>query len=122
MRGSPLVNYILPFSWLDNKHNRENEFFEPGPTIFLQISFWEFKIIAVSLPENHIRPSIVTVREEDCTYYMRSVTDLGVEHDLRRAVPPRGHVLRQRARVVELGVGDAGEAKVADSDGRRNKR
>ena len=54
--------------------------------------------------------------------FMRSVTDLGVEHDLRRAVPPRGHVLRQRARVVELGVGDAGEAKVADSDGRRNKR
>ena len=43
------------------------------------------------------------------------LTDLCVEHDLRRAVPPGGHVLRQRASVVKVGVGDAGEAKVADS-------
>ena len=40
----------------------------------------------------------------------------GPEQNLRGAVPPRGDVLGQRARVVKVGVGDAGEPEVADPE------
>uniref|UniRef100_A0A0K8RI04 Putative mitogen-activated protein kinase n=1 Tax=Ixodes ricinus TaxID=34613 RepID=A0A0K8RI04_IXORI len=39
---------------------------------------------------------------------------LAVQHDLRRPVPPRRHILRQEARVVVLGVRHPRQAKVAD--------
>ena len=39
---------------------------------------------------------------------------LGVEHDLWRAVPARGHVLRQEPRVVVLRVGHACQPKITD--------
>ncbi len=44
-----------------------------------------------------------------------SVTHLCVEHDLRCAVPPGGHVLCEGARVVVVRVGDAAQAEVADA-------
>ena len=38
----------------------------------------------------------------------------GVEHDLRCAVPARGHVLRQHSLVVPRGVRNSGQTKVAN--------
>ncbi len=45
-----------------------------------------------------------------------ALAHLCVEHDLRRPVPPGGDVLRERPGVVVVGVGDAGQAKVADAE------
>lgn len=37
-----------------------------------------------------------------------------VQHDLRRAVPARGHVLRQEPRVVVVRVRDSGQSEITD--------
>ena len=44
---------------------------------------------------------------------------LRVKHDLRRTIPPGGHILRQEAGVVVIGVSDTGKAEVTDL--KRNK-
>lgn len=45
---------------------------------------------------------------------MVTCADLGIEHDLGRPVPPRGHVLCQHPRVVVAGVAHPGQPEVAD--------
>lgn len=42
---------------------------------------------------------------------------LGVKHDLWGPVPARGHIFRQEASVVMLGIRDPGKAKVTDLEG-----
>ena len=50
----------------------------------------------------------------DCPHVDGLVVPLGVDHDLRSSVPAGGHVLRQEARVIVLGISDTCEAKVAN--------
>jgi len=49
-------------------------------------------------------------------------TDLGVEHDLGCPVPTGGHVLREEPGVVVVRVSHAGQTKVADLRGLRERR
>ena len=65
---------------------------------------WEQRLVVEHLGQN----------AADAPNVDRLVVALRVEHDLRRAVPSRGHVLGEETRVVVVGVGDSCQTKVAD--------